>query len=761
MNHSSPPMEAQDYPLSSSMSENDSLSDSDWLDISSNRESDDNDSVVSGASDREDVGIPISRRSSISIGSSRDGDVEAWEGFVDDSSDEESQGPEVATTAVPSLAVDQSIMGASELTVNGEHDPVEDQRVKEALDQSLISTLSASRSSTASAHTSIRDLRLSFPDPLTSSKDELNRSYEDVSPSETTFSSAGVPTDEAADVYNYTADLTDAPRSKEDPGSLSTTPAVPEPVVPVRLEEDKARFEVVLYGASTPIKWSFVQELVQKAFLSSTLTLTDITPSTLGPTRYLKLQQKVEGSSNIAHLIPIHDRTENFKPSDLSISQTFSKRPSLAVLYLPCAIHALPEHSLYLPVLAPSRSETSGEWSRVTAANDWATLSIPAHKVARLGFDAGSPIFDGKDIGEVQDMRAHRLFHRLLFEGKKRAVKSLSEHLSPVHAVTLFALMSLIVGFTMNTAFRRSSIPAPTPTATTTTTPPASTFWGMFGPDVNQTSISVFVSTAKVNTRTAATVQKELSLSIFNPGATSLSLTSKAAVTSASATSKAKDAQCEPSTSWTAKDESMTDIIVRPSTQLSVDSKPSNTMAPSTSTWVAESAALSKSPSTALAVVVQSLTEVLDMRMSRLRHDLEELDRAIRQQTEVSKGKAKEIRDQLHSRNDRARGNAKELKKKGEEIIYAAGKELMGRTEVAKQKARELSLSVVNSEPWRAYTKVHSEWVARLKDKGSSKRGSVRRRKGKGQGKGKCRQRGQTTTQTSFFSWSYAEVLLA
>ena len=85
MDSSQPLVHPIDYPHSSGLSEADSLSDSDWLDISSSKESDDNDSVSSKASDHDEVDYgPRSRRSSTSLGSSRDGDVEAWEGFAED-----------------------------------------------------------------------------------------------------------------------------------------------------------------------------------------------------------------------------------------------------------------------------------------------------------------------------------------------------------------------------------------------------------------------------------------------------------------------------------------------------------------------------------------------------------------------------------------------------------------------------------------------------------------------------------------------------
>ncbi|KAF8071974.1 hypothetical protein FPV67DRAFT_1747884 [Lyophyllum atratum] len=755
MNHNSPPLETLDYPPSSSMSESDSLSDSDWLDISSNRESDDNDSVISGDSDREDVGLmPLSRRSSMSVGSSRDGDVEAWEGFVDDSGDEEVRNNEPSISEPTAVAI-ESAMGASELVASVGHDLVEEQRMKEALDQSLTSTLSASRSSTGSTHTSLRDLRLSFPDPLTSSRDELNRSYEDVSPSETTFTTTDVPTDDATDTDNVTTEFPDMPLCKEVvPGLVSTTPEVNEHAVPVYPEDDRFAFDVVLYGSQSAIKWSFVRDLVQKAVHASGLTLTDATPCAGDSIRYIHLQDKVDGSPSIAHFLPVHDRTQGLMTANAPLAQAPVKRPSLAILYLPSAIYALPEHTLYLPVLIPPTSAATDKLSWNTATDDWNSLSIPPSKVARLSLGRGSPIVDSRDIGQVQDIRAHRLFQRLLSEAKKRSAKSLSDHLSPVHAVTLFALMSLIVGFTMNTAFRRSSIPTPTSTAT----PPATTFWGMFGPEVNHTS--TFATTARVNAP-AITTHKDFSLSIFNPGTTSLAITSnnQPPVASTSAAVQVQGSHSNPSTGMGMAQSSET--AIRPEPQSLTEAKPSMMMIPSALRFDG----LSGSKSTALSLVVDSLSEVLDVRVARLRNDLDELvesldelGQAILRQTKKSKGKAKEIREEIREhvyyRHDRARGKAKQMKKMGEEIIYSAGEQLVGRTNIAKQKARDISKHLAKSESWRSYQKVHAEWVAMFKEKGGE--GGPPHQSSEV----KCRKSDQSAS-TSFFSWSYAELYFA
>ncbi|KAG6873945.1 hypothetical protein C0995_008984 [Termitomyces sp. Mi166 len=743
------------------MSEVDSLSDSDWLDIASNRESDDNDSVISGDSCSEDLGLtPVSRRSSISIGSSRDGDIDAWEGFVEGAGDEEPQSIEPATAMLPLTAVMvvSAMMTASEATMGAIHDPVEEQRVNEALDQSMISTLSASRSSTASAHGSIRDLRLSFPDPLTSSQNELNRSYEDVPQSKATLDT-DVPADETNDI-DHSAVAIDpfGLYFEEDACPIISAPAVTEQA----LDEDKALFEVVLYGSPSSIKWSFVSALMEKAGLVSGHTLVELVPSVDQLTRFLQLRPKVDDPFlNDTHVIPVYDRTENVK--DVSSSRVLVKRPSLAIVYLPSTLRMpiAPDHTLYLPVFVPSPLMGSNV-SKDMAKRDWDALSIPNNKVVHVNMDTEYPIFNSSNVQDIQDVRAHRLLQRLLSVAKKRPVKVLSDHISPAQAVTLFALMSLIVGFAMNTALRKSTTPTPT---TTTTSAPVSTFWGIFGPDVNHTSVPA--TTARASTPMMAT-HKELSLSIFNPGTTSLSITSNSQLTKASSpvTPAVVASHYKPS-SWTDKVKSAKDLIVRPVTQLSAEAGPSTTVATQT---IATSRSASKTAP--MGLNVESLSQTLDERVARIRNEyrvdeliesLDDLARAIRRQTlhrvDKGKGKAKEIKDQVQYRHERARGRAKELKKKGEEIIYLAGTEFVERTNMAKKRARDITTHLANTEPWRTYQKARADWVTLLKEKG--REGSNKRLEKKGSSKGKCKKTMKSSSPCSLFARSLADFYLA
>lgn len=289
------------------MSEVDNASDSDWLDIANGHESDFNDSLSSQDSDRDELNSrPHSRRSSLSMGSSKDSEVEAWEGFVDDSEDEAAALPPGMYTAPLPAAVAELMPTAFIPDIDVDQDPAEDQRVKDALDQSLMGTLSASRSlagHSSSAHTSIRDLRLSFPDPLTSSRDELNRSYEDVSPSEMTFSDA--------DDLEVTP-----PTIGPLPLDPFVTPEVQrcEAALPKTTTENG--LDIVLYGYSSQIKWSFVQDLVRKAAVASDHTLLTSLEDGNDSVQTLRLEKRIRDAPNFYDAITVHDRTSDFLPSE-------------------------------------------------------------------------------------------------------------------------------------------------------------------------------------------------------------------------------------------------------------------------------------------------------------------------------------------------------------------------------------------------------------------------------------------------------------
>lgn len=256
----------------SSLSELENLSDSDWLDIASSRASEDDDSIAEFEdSDREDVdGRPPSRHSFTSYSSSRDEVVDAWEGLIDDSSDLETPLPPPDGSELISALTAEADRPSSPLA---EEDP-EDERVKAALDQSMMSTLSSSRSNslsnsvqTSMVH-STRALRLSFPDPTTSRINSLNTSFEVLSPAD-----AKLPAKDAnaAEPGAFTTEST------ADPGP-SPTPEVPEEIVRehdsvVTAPPIKPDLCIVLYGSSPLSKDALVQMLLDKWAMSIGLVL--------------------------------------------------------------------------------------------------------------------------------------------------------------------------------------------------------------------------------------------------------------------------------------------------------------------------------------------------------------------------------------------------------------------------------------------------------------------------------------------------------
>lgn len=245
------------------LSEVDSVSDSDWLDISS-RASDDNESIGFIESDRDEVfRRPPSRQSISSHSSSRDGDVEAegWEGLVEGAG--EGGVDVVPATSSAAANLNQSSSANEPAIANAD----EDHLVKAALDQSMMSTLSSSRSNSLSGSTHtpggsrLHDLRLSFPDPLTSSHDELQASFEDLSPA-----SSNLPTSLDEDTQSEPP-----PSHAQDPGSHAT-PEVPD----VRQDDSpENEFEIVLYGHSAANKYRVIETLLGKLASSAGLILSD------------------------------------------------------------------------------------------------------------------------------------------------------------------------------------------------------------------------------------------------------------------------------------------------------------------------------------------------------------------------------------------------------------------------------------------------------------------------------------------------------
>ena len=79
------------------------------------------------------------------------------------------------------------------------------------------------------------------------------------------------------------------------------------------------------------------------------------------------------------------------------------------------------------------------------------------------------------------------------------------------------------------------------------------------------------------------------------------------------------------------------------------------------------------------------------------------------------KGKARAVGEEVVLRNDKARGRAKDLKKRGEKLLNSASAQFFERTEVAKQRAKVLKDALKKTEAWKSYERAHADITAKLK----------------------------------------------
>ncbi|KAJ3517934.1 hypothetical protein NLJ89_g182 [Agrocybe chaxingu] len=741
-----------DLPTPSPMSELDAFSDSEWLDVTASRDSDDNDSLTDQDSDHDDLAsMPRSRRSSFSSESAMNSDVDAWEGFVSDSGDEVA--PDTYPVPPPAAPGAEPIAVGFNPTATEAVDPAvaeEDQRVKEALDQSFVGTLSASRSSTgghlSSTHTSIRDLRLSFPDPLTKTTSS-STTEDEVEPPQT-----------AAPIIT--------PPPLEDPGLLSTTPEIQHHEVGHFESEDRKELEVVLYGAPSGIKWRFVQELVRKALVNSGYDFINNLRDD-EQIQTLRLVRKSDDAAPFFDMITVHDRTFGVTPKAEVDNLDFADHPSLAIVYLPTTkLPSLPWHTAFLPVFVPSSFITDDEKNTAlqSAEDDWDLLAVPADRILKLG-TGKSIVFDSQGLQDVKPSNAHDVLSCIGHETKITTSKLLTEQVKSVNAVTLFALMSIIMGFACNTAFRPAS-PTPTPTVNSSSSSSGNaSLWNI----VAHADRSVVASSGAYTHGKGCSVGNSVisspafALSVVNAGTTSLSVTSppsssslslivassSKAMSAVTTTTPAKSYNCKGSTSDITT--VPTDVILRAMTTLSEIPrvKPSSSTvasranAASGSTVLLTEGSTSKSSIASAAsaaanlnlntvsevfdATAKALTEAVSNDLNELVEAADELFSSIVQQTDIvikqSKGKARALGEQLQNlneeviaRNEKARKRAKELKKKGEDIMRGAKEEFKERSNRARGRARELKKTMMDggTEAWKTYEKAQGEWEEKL-----------------------------------------------
>ena len=441
-----------------SHSELESLSDSDWLDIASSRASGDTDSIVGfDDSDREDHhDRPPSRRSFNSLASSKDGVVDGWEGLVEDSADEGSVDHQVPSPDAPPSPSLADALQAALISPSGIQDDTDDELVKAGLEQSMMSTLSASRSNSLSGsmQTSIvrsRDLRLSFPDPITSSQGQsLNSSYENLSPvldvpESDTHTNNAVPEATLApklDSAPVTESLALQKTGKE--GDYSNVPSAITP-----------DFSIVLYGLSALAKSPLLDILLEKWAIAAGLILScNMTHAPGVMTRVFIASGGNQASNASRRFVSIIDKTgigreDNVGPVATcpfycdfiqfqSIDNPQPSCPSLAIVALPSFSKVqLPAHTIYLPVFMPDPLGMIDVFAStdhlLNAKQEWGTLRIPRSKLTSLS-DWSSPVVDSEKLKDASPAQVHNAFKPLLPKPiRKPAKRSVS-----TNAITMY-----------------------------------------------------------------------------------------------------------------------------------------------------------------------------------------------------------------------------------------------------------------------------------------------------------------------------------
>jgi ElaB/YqjD/DUF883 family membrane-anchored ribosome-binding protein len=693
----------------STLSEVESLSDSEWLDIASGRESDSDSIYSSRGTDQGRTSRSRSGRSSFSYGSSRDGDVDAWEGLIEDSADE---GPVPDTVRLSGSPLASNQGHFTTPTEEDVGDVTEEQRVKEGLDQSMISTLSSSRSSSVHASTVItssRDLRLSFPDPIFSSREELSSTLcEDIM----SISSGAMFSGPDPDVTVHITDPGE-PDLSHASGS-SSAPITIDDAVSALLDSD---LNVSLYGFHYPHKWSFVSTLLEKAVRGARLTIATPLEEMDGPVRQLRIEGRTDRSIFYPRIITVIDRTQGDKEDP---SADFSTgHPSLAIVFLPFSSLQLPEHAAYLPVLVPAPcaidSLQSEDAIHNSAQEAWDLFNVPSDRVLRLS-DTAPCVVNADVIESLPPYRAYRAFDRIFSRGKKKSVK-LSTN-SP-HTLTIFTMVSLVLGVVVGSTFRGAA-PAVTPTPVATAMASASStpfLWALLHPVINRSHESIPAKTES----TAISIQsslKDFALSVFNPDPTSVSISQETLTSgfrSASSFSEklklSKDVILRPTSSLMSLEGSTNSLSVAPSMTSSkphvaeaVPTSSSSALAPSTLGLSFLQDYLPKFVDThapaVLAAVnadIQDIIDALDslvQAISRQAHVMIAQTNALIQysavQFEQRAPELEAIMDAVNARNEHAQRRAKELKDNGAKWLHEAGDALTNRVSRARGKAQEI-----------------------------------------------------------------------
>lgn len=681
-----------------SLSEIDSISDSDWLDISA---SEDAGSTGVPESDRDEVDDqPLSsRRSFSSRSSSRDGDVDIWEGLVESTDDE-------ALEEQAEFSPRPSPLGRSSFT-NADGHSAEERRVEDALNQSMVSTLSTSRASSMSASgtsnhppSRARDLRLSFPDPLSSSRDELIRPAEE-------FSSSPTPLD-----VPQLSELSDDEETSElSPSSLSTLPNLPNfPGI---------EFEIFLYGTPPEHKWTIIENLLEKWAGSLGLTVSGRHPRCNRTSTYWLHPKGSLHHLSLGRAVTVIDNMEAYHEST---TEPVLDKQSLAIVFLPTYRSSLPSHTLFLPVIAPTFHGLGiDERERQVYQQQWNIFNVPKkqHLFPRAATVLAADEVDCMEASEVARAFEHlQPLRRKIFRGIKNQVTT-------TPAVTIMAILSIVLGYIVSNC---SPLPVPAMTFKEKSDPTSAV-----GPAVNFSGPSTAPFVTPISSAISITSLREISVAIISTPPSDLSTTP----TSRRGPRVSAEEHNDKPINAVVFFESRSLVVVQQSpsslSEIPIRSKAvavfqqaveqATTRPTETSTLAKSKAETMYSLSTRLASSlsemfnVKVLAGVLRADMKELLDALDELLRAINAQAAAALRITEGLRDKLRRRNQHAQQKARTIRKKGERVVSLLGERARSHVAHAQSRARALK-EVITMDVADVYWKRHGRgFVQKMRER--------------------------------------------
>jgi hypothetical protein len=694
----------------SSLSELDSISDSDWLDISA---SEDAGSIGIPESDRDEVeDRPLSHFSYSSRSSSRDGDVDIWEGLVESTDDE-------APEEQPQYSLGPSPLGRSSFNVT-DGVSAEERRVEDALNQSMVSTLSTSRASSLSAtgtpnhpSTRARDLRLSFPDPLSGSKDDLLRSREDLCSSPTTV--------DAPQLSELSDDEEPSDPSLSSPSSLSKLPT--------------AEFEIYLYGTPPERKWSIIESLLEKWGATMNCLVSERHPQCNSTFTYLLQPKGNFHRLSLGCAVSVIDNTEAqsvvgaILPCSLTVdiqlhqsnSEPVLDKQSLAIVFLPTYLPSLPPHTLFLPVIASASHEgtLSGldECERQVYEQQWSILKVlkKQHLFARAATVLAGYEVERMEASEVvQAFEPLQPLRRKIFRGIKNQVTAtpaltmyvLGPNIRNLAYLTLYsvAILSIVLGYVVS-----RFIPLP---VATTTFPGKVHSTSTIKPAVNMSEHMVTSVVAPMSSAVSLSSMRDISVAIVSPPPSSLSIIPTSRRDALVGAEEIRVRGDEPVNVVVAS--SSKSLIVSQQFPSSISEVPIRSKALAVFQQAMEKTMSMLPTETASSVTTRSRTEVMYSLSTRLASSLsemfnvkvlagvlradmkelldalDELLRALNVQVASAVQVTEGLRDQLRRRNRHAQQKARALREKGGRMVSSLGERARDHVARARSQARAL-----------------------------------------------------------------------